>query len=83
MARCISRRTTTRPYRLTGAGRTVWAVHAYKALDDGAMAWIEKQRRMVENLADDYKAHRAPDARAILAGSREGLTRFLLEFAWS
>jgi hypothetical protein len=65
------------------AGRTVWAVHTYNALDGSAMACIEKQRRMVENLADDYKAHRTPDARAILAGSREGLTRFLLEFAWS
>jgi hypothetical protein len=65
------------------AGRTVWAVHAYNALDDGAMACIRKQRRMVENLTDDYKAHRGPDARAMLAGSRQGRTRYFLEFAWS
>jgi hypothetical protein len=65
------------------AGRTIWVVHVHNALDAGAMACIEQQRRMVEHLADDYKAHRAPDARAMLAGSRQGLTRFCLEFAWS
>lgn len=68
---------------IPGADRIVWAVSAHQSLDAAGMAFIEERRAMAEKLTESLEAHRTPDARAMLVGCPEGLTRFLLEFAWS
>jgi hypothetical protein len=68
---------------IPGADRTVWAVSTHHTLDAAGMAFIEERRAIAEKLTEPLKAHRTPDARVMVAGSREGVGRFFLELAWS